>query len=1003
MSEKEEALKQESVRLEPATEDVSAAPTESTEAIGEAMTEKTVVVRPDDPAPVTPSFGRSPSDDYAICGKIGGGGMGIVYLARDRRLGRYVAIKRLNEKALADPILRTRFLHEARAVAALNHAYIVHIYALGEDALGPYIVMEYVSGPAQTEVVKSEGPDAPPPKSLTLEEHINNHGPMTAEEAITMISKVARTMVYAHSCGVIHRDLKPSNILLDPSYEPKLVDFGLARITPQDGAPRVEELTVPGEKLISLGYSAPELEQDASTSDGRADIYSLGAVLYFLLTGRNPRYYREQDVPAFLRDVLRRSLETIREQRYRTAQDFVRALSEAASHGKTVAPTIKTTWRCKWCDAVNPISTKFCAECGWDGSENCLECNAETFVGQQYCPSCGADCRMYEHVASIVKLMNQAKEERRFERIASIAGRLHGFEPSGPTGRQILADARKCVEEAERCVARRNRLATLIPNELKAENYERAQTFIEEFRTLNEDPMVYEEELRNLPSQVLARDLIRVRQALRNRDWETAQLLLGNMAIKFGNIPEYQEVKSKFAAHERKNRRIRWAIATTFLLILYLLSLPFAVKLLGGELGRSGRIIYMPARIITAVPGITSAMNAYVKHFGKTNHVQTYFMTAEELEAQHEHAKIAREAGRPPLPDNAEHLCSAFEFDLEELRTRQTGQTLNLLERYRQELSDLREKAKEAGDYDGVMAAKEALDEYDETNALSPVKSTDPEKLANLKERFSHTQTEQKLFFSKKYVSTAKRYISSLDEMRKGYTQRDEMELARIISDEITRVKQLPIIVEAESLLATQTDEDGGLAIIVGTNETHDATPEELGITQKYATLMKQVDALDAIATTALTDFPKQYIARLTTLMEKFQQSGDYNGLEATSEELLRYEEEGTLTPTNIVDFPHTLKETQHTFLKQYQDIVTKRDVAKLTAFQTYIGELEALKSDLTKRNQLETASIINQALRMVRKDPQYSILTGQERTPRRTKVPSSTPSAITPSTPTKE
>ena len=405
-------------------------------------TGRTEVLRPDaGEAPAPSAAGHGPSEGYAICGKIGDGGMGVVYLARDRRLGRYVAIKRLNEKTAADPVLRQRFLQEARAVATLNHAYIVHIYALGEDALGPYIIMEYVSGPAQTEVMAADGQDAPPPKNMTLEQFINRNGPMTADEAVAMILKIARTMVYAHGCGVIHRDLKPANILLDPSQEPKLVDFGLARIAPREGRTKMAELTVPGEKLISLGYSAPELEQDASTSDVRADIYSLGAILYFLLTGRNPRYYREQDVPAFLREVLRRSLETVREQRYRTAQDFVRALTEAASHGRTVAPTIKTTWRCKWCDAVNPISTKFCAECGWDGSERCLECGAETFVGQQFCPSCGADCRMYEHVASIIKLMDQAWEERRFERIATIAGRLHGFEPAGPPGRTLLGDA----------------------------------------------------------------------------------------------------------------------------------------------------------------------------------------------------------------------------------------------------------------------------------------------------------------------------------------------------------------------------------------------------------------------------------------------------------------------------------------------------------------------------------------------------------------------------------
>ena len=162
---------------------------------------KTVVIRPEAAETEAVSFeGKgNPSDDYAICGKIGDGGMGIVYLAKDRRLGRYVAVKRLNEKALADPVLRSRFLHEARAVAALNHAYIVHIYALGEDVLGPYIVMEYVSGPAQTEIVRQDDTNAAPPPNMTLEQFIARNGPMTAEEAVTMILKIARTMVYAHS------------------------------------------------------------------------------------------------------------------------------------------------------------------------------------------------------------------------------------------------------------------------------------------------------------------------------------------------------------------------------------------------------------------------------------------------------------------------------------------------------------------------------------------------------------------------------------------------------------------------------------------------------------------------------------------------------------------------------------------------------------------------------------------------------------------------------------
>ena len=181
-----------------AEEEVEALQTPGESSGGEASAiTKTVVVKPGASAqPLSGNSGKnSPSDDYSICGKIGDGGMGVVYLAKDRRLGRYVAIKRLNEKSLADPQLRSRFLHEARAVAALNHAYIVHIYALGEDVLGPYIVMEYVSGPAQTEVVRQGEENTAPLPNMTLEHFISRNGPMTAEEAVEMMLKVARTMV----------------------------------------------------------------------------------------------------------------------------------------------------------------------------------------------------------------------------------------------------------------------------------------------------------------------------------------------------------------------------------------------------------------------------------------------------------------------------------------------------------------------------------------------------------------------------------------------------------------------------------------------------------------------------------------------------------------------------------------------------------------------------------------------------------------------------------------
>ena len=356
----------------PPTERLTSVPSEG------PPTERIVPVSPQEPPTVRigttgaePKFEEPRNDQlfdqYTICSRIGNGGMGVVYLARDRRLGRFVAIKRLNSQAQAIPTLRQRFLHEARAVATLSHVHIVHIYALGEDDDGPFIVMEYVAGPDQTDVQKEIGAGGlvQPNPPLTLEQYVSRHGQLSSDEAVEIMLKIGRAVAYAHANGVIHRDLKPSNVLLDKSSEPKIVDFGLARLMHKEEV----KLTVPGEKLLSLGYGAPEQESDASLSDERADVYGLGALLYIVITGQNPRYFREQDVPVPLREVVVKALATDREQRWQSAAAFNEALHQIQTKTRVETPTVKTTWRCKWCDAVNPLTIKFCAECGWDGSK----------------------------------------------------------------------------------------------------------------------------------------------------------------------------------------------------------------------------------------------------------------------------------------------------------------------------------------------------------------------------------------------------------------------------------------------------------------------------------------------------------------------------------------------------------------------------------------------------------------------------------------------------------
>jgi serine/threonine protein kinase len=211
-----------------------------------------------------------PVGNYDIIEPLGQGGMGVVYKAFDQRLQRVVALKvlLLFASGLAPKEHLARFRLEALAVAKLQEPHIVQIYDIGEDEGYPYIVLEYVAGG-------------------TLAEKLRTEGPMIPRAAAETVAKLARAVHHAHTQGVLHRDLKPSNVLLTPDGQPKVADFGLAKIQelPKEDAP----LTLSGMIVGTPSYMAPEQAASELEAIGpAADIYSLGAMLYELLTGRPP-------------------------------------------------------------------------------------------------------------------------------------------------------------------------------------------------------------------------------------------------------------------------------------------------------------------------------------------------------------------------------------------------------------------------------------------------------------------------------------------------------------------------------------------------------------------------------------------------------------------------------------------------------------------------------------------------------------------------------------------
>ena len=543
---------------------------------------------------------------YQIKEKIGDGGMGVVYLARDKKLGRYVAIKRLNRASLNRPEIRERFFREAKAVAALNHVHIVHIYALGEDEDGPYIVMEYVSGPPET------SPHQTPARPHSLADRVHRNGPLSPDDALELMLKICRAIECAHGCGVIHRDLKPSNILIDESGEPKVVDFGLARKTSATD----RQLTAPGEKMLSLGYGAPEQESDASTTDERADVYGLGGLLYFMISGQNPRYFREDDVSKSLLAPIVKALKTDRTKRWASVKELREALLVVKTPSTVIIPTAKTAWRCKWCDTVNPMTTQYCGECGWDGGEICAECGAETRVGVQFCGVCGADGRKYETATRLLTQLQTFRDERSFESILQHADRISEFHPEGPSGQRLVKDANNLRAEADESIARREQLREQIKQAMKTENYETARSHIEEYDSLTADA-AFSGEFEQIPALTAQRDVRRARRAIENREWDYATRTC--RAILDHLVADYAEAKQllRLIRYHRWRIRIRnGAIAAILVFFAYVFSAAPVYRLLGPTPGRPVRASFSFVALLHDVTLLRTPLAAYARLWG---------------------------------------------------------------------------------------------------------------------------------------------------------------------------------------------------------------------------------------------------------------------------------------------------------------------------------------------------------------------------------------------------
>lgn len=372
---------------------------------------------------------------YELGAVIGRGGMGEVLLARDKRLERHVAIKRiLGEGARSTTALR-RFLTEARSLAQLNHFNIVQVYDYGRDTQGPFLILEFVPGKSLHERLKE--------------------GPLSTEQVVDLACQLCDGLGAAHERGIIHRDVKPANVLLTERGEPKLTDFGLAHREASD-----HERTQAGATLGTIDFMPPEQRRDSTQADARSDLWSLAATLYQMLTGKSPKIIRLDQVPEALRPVLGKALEEEPAERYPTTAEFKVALRTASALIRSATPqpseAVLVEGVCPQCKTQNDLGRKFCRHCRNSLNTSCLVCHVAMKVWDDVCGECGAS--QFESSAVI-----RASCEEQLDEAAALGHEyrfdeaLAACETISDHGQPALADVkRRATELRERLTANRD-------------------------------------------------------------------------------------------------------------------------------------------------------------------------------------------------------------------------------------------------------------------------------------------------------------------------------------------------------------------------------------------------------------------------------------------------------------------------------------------------------------------------------------------------------------------
>ena len=432
---------------------------------------------------------------YELLEELGSGGFAVVHKARDRKLDRIVAVKRLLAEhtasgANADAV--QRFLREATLIASLNHRNIVQVYDHDQDAEGCYIVMEYIGGG-------------------TLRQWLKQKGKLELNAAVELMRGICQGLAHAHRKNLVHRDIKPANILLQieegDTHVPKIVDFGLARGGVES------EVSVSGLNMGTAAYMAPEQRRNAKGVNHTADIYAVGKTLYEMLTGESPENVDPEQVPPAMGRVILKCIKTKPEERYFSVEEFWRDLEQAgrgATPVTTPAASLAAANECPSCHAVNEPDAKFCEGCGAGLTRRCPECEQENSVNRQFCRGCGTDVTGFVTVQDVVAKMEKYHTDQRWSRVVKEAESLKvELKLPGKKGQQLRRKQEELTQLARGKLGGIETLRAVIKQALVVEQFEDAVKALQELGQMDPHDEQVRVRLREVAASIEARDRTR--------------------------------------------------------------------------------------------------------------------------------------------------------------------------------------------------------------------------------------------------------------------------------------------------------------------------------------------------------------------------------------------------------------------------------------------------------------------------------------------------------------